>query len=108
MSHQELQLPAIEVKQGHGKTLYTFAVDGKLIHSFAAISRIRRDGDNSIAGYQRPEVLSHINEIRNYIETDAPMIPNAIVVAFDPRVRFEPLDGSANGGAVTYSRPGTL
>lgn len=108
MSHQQLTLPAIEVKQGHGKTLYTFAVDGKLIHSFAAISRIRRDRDNSIAGYQRPEVLSHINEIRNYIETDAPMIPNAIVVAFDPRVRFEPLNATSNGYEVAYSRPGTL
>jgi len=108
MSSEELRLPAIEVKQGDGRILYTFAVDGKLIHNFAAISRIRRNGDNMIAGYQRPEVLSHITEIRNYIETEAPMIPNAIVIAFDPRVRFEPLDKTSDGPIVTYSRPGTL
>ena len=35
-------------------------------------------------------MLSHINAIRSYIESETPMIPNGIVVAFDPRVRFEP------------------
>ena len=43
-----------------------------------------------IEGYQRPEVLSHIGEIRNYLESQSPMVPNAIVVAFDSRVHFEP------------------
>lgn len=69
------------------------------------ISRIGRDDDHHILGYQRPEVLSHISEIRDYLESDNPMIPNAIVVAFDKRVRFEPLGDEAGG---EYSRPGVL
>src|SRR5688572_20333644 len=85
----ELRLPAIEVKQSPGRTLYSFAVDGKLIPSFATISRIRRNG-SALEGYQRPEVLSHIAEIRTYLESAAPMVPNALVIAFDSRVRFEP------------------
>lgn len=108
MSKKELHLPAIEVVQGQGRTLYTFAIDGKLIHDFAAVSRIKREDDNHVVGYQRPEVLSHIAEIRNYIESDAPMIPNAIVVAFDSRVRFMPANQNGNGASVDYSRPGTL
>ena len=41
--HQpELRLPALEVRQGGGRVLYSFAVDGKQLPSFAAISRIRR------------------------------------------------------------------
>jgi DGQHR domain-containing protein len=107
MPEKELHVPAIEVNQSPGKTLYMFAVDGKLIHDFAAVSRIRREDDKHVVGYQRPEVLSHIAEIRNYIESGAPMIPNAVVVAFDPRVRFEPSQ-NWNGSSVNYSRPGTL
>ena len=36
-------------------------------------------------------MLSHISAIRKYLESDDPMIPNALVIAFDKRVQFEPL-----------------
>lgn len=106
MSVKELQLPAIEVKQSSGKTLYSFAVDGKLISSFATISRIKREEDDALSGYQRPEVLSHIAEIRRYIESDSPMIPNAVVIALDSRVKFKP--AQKNGSKIGYSRVGTI
>ena len=100
-----LTLPALEVRQGSGRTLYSFAVDGKQLPSFAAVSRIHRDDDAEIQGYQRPEVLAHIAAIRRYIESDAPMIPNALVIAFDKRVRFEPFADVPGTG---YARPGML
>jgi DGQHR domain-containing protein len=105
MPTEVLRVPAIEVRQSEGRTLYTFAVDGKAIASFATVCRIRRNG-NSLEGYQRPEVLAHVAEIRRYIESASPMIPNAVVVAFDERVTFEP---AKNGAPRTdYSRVGTL
>lgn len=100
---QELRLPALEIRQGRNRTLYSFAVDGKQLPRFTTISRIHRDDDSAIQGYQRPEVLSHIASIRKYLESEDPMIPNAIVVAFDKRVLFEP-----SGPADEFSRPGTL
>lgn len=100
-----LRLPALEVSQGQGRLLYTFAVDGKMLPSFTTISRIRREGDGDVEGYQRSEVISHISSIRRYLESEAPMIPNALVVAFDRRVKFEVADEVAD---VTYARPGTL
>ena len=100
-----LRLPALEVSQGPGRLLYTFAVDGKLLPSFTTVSRIHREGDGDVQGYQRPEVISHIASIRRYLESEAPMIPNALVVAFDKRVRFEAADDVPE---VTYARPGTL
>jgi len=99
---RELRVPAIQVSQGPTRTLYSFAIDGKLIPSFATVSRIRRNG--SVKGYQRPEVLAHIDEIRSYLESHSPMVPNAIVLALDRRVRFEPADGPFSD----YSRTGTL
>lgn len=100
-----LSLPALEVRQGDGSVLYSFAVDGKQLQLFTTISRVHRDDDSEIQGYQRPAVLSHINSIRRYIESDTPMLPNAIVIAFDKRVHFEPLAGTPT---TTYSRHGIL
>jgi DGQHR domain-containing protein len=101
----ELRVPAIEVTQGPGRVLFTFAIDGKEVHSFATISRIRRAEGMELSGYQRPEVLKHIAEIRTYLEGENPMLPNSVVIAFDQRVRFE-LGPSAGGPE--YLRPGTL
>ena len=98
-----LTLPAIEIRQTPRRCLYTFAIDGKLLHSITAISRIRRTPEASLAGYQRPEVQSHIASIRAYIESGDPLLPNAIVVAFDPRVRFKTQPGQRG-----VSRLGTL
>jgi DGQHR domain-containing protein len=100
-----LSLPALEVRQRDGSILYSFAVDGKQLRLFTTISRIHREDDSEIRGYQRPAVLSHINSIRRYIESDAPMIPNALVIAFDKRVQFEPL---AEVPGTAYARHGTL
>lgn len=102
----ELRLPAIEVRQGPGRTLYSFAVDGKLLPGFTTVSRIRRDEGAHIEGYQRPEVLSHIAAIRRYLESPDPLLPNALVVAFDARVRFEPARARVAKSAL--SQAGTL
>lgn len=99
----ELRLPALEVQQGPRRRLYVFAVDGKQVHRFATVSRIKRDG-HDVGGYQRPEVLAHIGEIRSYLESADPMIPNAVVLAFDKRVRFE----STFGPSGNYTRPGEI
>jgi DGQHR domain-containing protein len=99
----ELRLPALEVQQGPRRRLYVFAVDGKQVPQFASVSRIKRNGKD-VAGYQRPEVLAHIGEIRAYLEGEDPMIPNAVVLAFDKRVRFD----SHFGPTGKYSRPGEL
>ena len=102
-----LDLPAIEVLQGKNRKLYSFAVDGKLLHDFCTISRVSRHDGEGLNGYQRPEVVSHITQIRDYLESENPILPNAIVVAFNDKVKFKPSTGS--GKAKTgYSRAGVL
>jgi DGQHR domain-containing protein len=102
----ELLLPALEIRQGPNRLLYSFAVDGKRLSDFATISRVHREDGGELQGYQRPEVRSHIAEIRAYLESDDPMIPNAIVIAFDTRVRFESSEVRSLG--MGCSRQGTL
>src|SRR4051812_40821592 len=106
-STTEFRFPALEVRQGPQRILYSFAADGKKLSAFATISRIKREAGGDIQGYQRPEVLSHIAEIRRYLESSDPMIPNAIVIAFDRRVRFEP-HGTETVATDNTCRAGTL
>ncbi|MFC1482242.1 DGQHR domain-containing protein DpdB [Myxococcota bacterium] len=105
-----LRVPAIEVEQTPNRRVYSFAIDGKMIHDFVAVSRIRRNGEAEIEGYQRPEVLSHIEQIKTYVESDDPVIPNALVVAFDNRVKFKPYPSGkkAKPGNKNISRAGEL
>lgn len=105
---RELRLPTLKIDQGRGRVLFNFAVDGKLVPQIATVSRMRRDQNTELHGYQRPEVLSHVAAIRRYIETDAsPLLSNAIVMAFDERVRFEPALGDTLEGP-GYIQAGTL
>ncbi|KIG17592.1 tgtA5 cluster protein 1 [Enhygromyxa salina] len=84
-----IKVPAMEIHQSPGRKLYTFAIDGKHVYDFADVSRIRRNEKTELEGYQRPEVIAHIQEIKEYIESDSPMLPNGVVVAFDSRVKFK-------------------
>jgi DGQHR domain-containing protein len=99
-----LELPALEVRQGKNRRLYSFAVDGKKLHDFCTVSRVSRHDGEGLSGYQRPEVVSHITQIKDYLESENPLLPNAIVVAFNPTVHFRPAPGSKSG----ISRMGTL
>jgi DGQHR domain-containing protein len=86
-----VKLPAVKVTQ-NGRDLYAFSIDGKKLHAIAAVSHLSRDPEGHALGYQRPEVAQHIAAIRRYVEGPDAMLPNAIVVAFDTRVSFEPVN----------------
>ncbi|WP_137148200.1 DGQHR domain-containing protein DpdB [Mycolicibacterium sp. CR10] len=100
----EIKVPALEVRQGD-RRIYCFAVDGKRLLDFTAVSRVKRTDEGELDGYQRPEVMNHIRAIRRYIESPAAMLPNAVVLAFDSRVRFVP---ARRRSPVDYSIMGEL
>jgi DGQHR domain-containing protein len=84
----DLRVPALRIDQG-GRHIFVFGVDGKRLHEFTTVSRVRRSSGSDLQGYQRPEVQSHIKAIRQYLESPGAMLPNAIVLAFNSSVRFE-------------------
>lgn len=100
----QIRVPALQVRQG-GRHIYCFAIDGKQILEFTAVSRVKRADGGGLGGYQRPEVLTHIRAIRRYLESPEAMLPNAVVLAFDSRVRFEPY---RRKNTVDYSIMGEL
>jgi DGQHR domain-containing protein len=86
-----LRLPALRLRQGAGREVFAFGVEGKQLPEFTDIDRIRRDDDGLIHGYQRTEILTHTRAIRDYLTEPDALLPNAIVVAFARgRARFEP------------------
>jgi len=94
-----MRVPALAIRQGPKRHLYSFAVDGKRLGEITTISRIHREERGALAGYQRPEVLAHVKAIRRYLESPGALMPNALVVAFDTRVTFqaaERVDGDAS------------
>ena len=94
-----LKLPCIAISQGNGRRLFAFGMDGKKLPLVAQVSRLTRSSEDLIAGYQRPEVMSHISEIRNYLESKDPILPNGIVVAFDSTVEYTPSNTLQTGAA---------
>ncbi|HWG07873.1 MAG TPA: DGQHR domain-containing protein DpdB [Solirubrobacteraceae bacterium] len=99
MSKDVMRVPALAIRQGPKRHLYSFAVDGKRLGEITTISRIHREERGALAGYQRPEVLAHVKAIRRYLESPGALMPNALVVAFDTRVKFqaaERVDGDAS------------
>jgi len=101
-----LRLPALEITQAPGIVIYLFAADGKQLGQFASVAQIGRGGPGALlSGYQRPRVLAHVAEIRRYLDSPGALLPNALTLAFDGQVRFEPLPLPA---AVPYARFGEL
>jgi DGQHR domain-containing protein len=103
MTRDVLRVPALEVHQG-GRPLYAFAVDGKVLHRFAAVSRVGRTDTGAVRGYQRSEILAHVAQIRAYLETAEALLPNALVLAFDRELPFQAASkakGFARTGALT-------
>ena len=81
---EEIRLPALEVGQGPRRTLYSFAVDGKMLSRFTTVSRVRRQErrPRSRATSGRRSSRTSPRSATTSSPSD-PMIPNAVVVAFD-------------------------
>lgn len=85
---QVLEVPAIRIEQSRGQFVFAFAVEGRQILDFAAVNVAGRGPDAQLMGYQRMAISKHIGTIRRYLEGPAPMLPNAIVIALDKRVKY--------------------
>jgi len=70
----------------------TIAAPASDIHSFARIDRAGRDSNGALRGFQRPQIASHIREIRDYLQSPNAVLPNPIVVAFVGGVHIRKVD----------------
>lgn len=72
----------IRATQAQGHDIFTFAATPKDILSFSEIERVGRNEQGHLKGFQRHQVASHIQDIRDYLRRDDALLPNAIILAF--------------------------
>lgn len=92
MSHDEesrvIRRRAIRLEQTDRHPLYLFSLTGNEILSVAEISRVSRDDDGKLLGYQRAEVKRHVGDIVDYLNSEAPLFPNSLIFALSSDVKF--------------------
>ncbi|MBX9606514.1 MAG: DGQHR domain-containing protein [Gammaproteobacteria bacterium] len=107
-SRQELVVRALHTTQGKGLDVYAFFIKGGDIVRVADISRITRDSDDELKGFQRPEIRQHVKGIVDYLNQGEVLFPNAIILALAPDVKFVASRGSKPTGDSRVSETGTL
>jgi DGQHR domain-containing protein len=104
----EIVLRALHTKQGPDLDVYAFFMRGADIVRMADISRIARDEADTLKGFQRPEIRSHVRGIVDYLNQGAVLFPNAIILAMSPQVHFAASRGTRPGGDDGIAQSGTL
>jgi DGQHR domain-containing protein len=83
-----LRRRALLLEQSPDHPIYQLSLTGEEIQAIADISRVSRDDAGKLIGYQREEVRRHVEEIANYLNSDAVIFPNSIILAISSDVRF--------------------
>lgn len=66
----EIVVRALHTTQGDGSDVYSFFIRGSDIVRVANISRINRDENEMLKGFQRPEIRSHVKGIVDYLNQE--------------------------------------
>ena len=88
--------------------IYAFFVAGADLLKIAEISRVHRDEDGALHGFQRKGIRSHVQAITNFLDQGPVLFPNAIILAISPRARFTQTRGEKPEGDVRSCEAGTL
>lgn len=84
-----LTFSAIRATQSTEHSVMCFTATAAEIWSFATIERIARNEVGHLSGFQRPQIASHIQEIKDYLKREDAVMPNPIVVAFTDNVTVQ-------------------
>src|SRR3954467_12250594 len=84
---------AIRARQSPSHQVLTFAATARDIKLFADIDPAGRSDDGALKGFQRPQIATHIKQIRQYLSHKDSVLPNPIVIAFTRQVQIRELEG---------------
>jgi DGQHR domain-containing protein len=107
-AEEVITVRALRTQQGKGVDIYSFFLHGSDVVRVADISRIARDETESLKGFQRKEIKSHVNAIVEFLESGPVLFPNAIILALSPEVVFRQSRGPVPTGMLEIAQSGTL
>src|SRR5262249_14440748 len=96
---------ALRIEQNPQRPLYVFTLTGEELLQMADISRVRRSNAGQLLGYQRAAVRRHIRNIAEYLDGPDVLLPNSLILALTPHVRFSGMRGPRGGD--NYASVGT-
>lgn len=102
-----LAVRAVRTEQAD-KAVYAFFVAGADLLKIAEISRVHRDSEGGLQGFQRKGIRSHVQAITEFLDQGPVLFPNAIILAISPRARFTQARGERPRGDVRSCEAGTL
>ena len=100
-----LKKPAIRLNQSSKTSVFLTKMNKKELNTFCNINRIHRGENNELYGYQRTHALNHIENIKDYINTENSIIPNSIVICFNSSVTFVPFIVNGDIGEIIILQP---
>jgi DGQHR domain-containing protein len=103
-----LKVPALRTTQGGGIELYSFFIPGFEILRIAQISRINRNNESCLEGFQRKEIKSHVKRIVEYLESEHVLFPNSIILSMSSEVAFKKSRGRQHRGVIKGAETGIL
>jgi DGQHR domain-containing protein len=81
-------VPAVRTTQAGNTDVYAFFIPGADILRIASISRISRDEEEALQGFQRKEIKNHVRGIVEFLDQGPVLFPNAIILALSADVEF--------------------
>src|ERR1700693_3060607 len=102
---------ATRLAQSDQTPLYQFALTSDEIAAVAHISRLSRDDTGRLLGYQRREVKKHVTDITEYLDSESPLFPHPLIIAFSSKVVFTSSrglrvnDGVSTAGTISIPLP---
>ncbi|MDA1229489.1 MAG: DGQHR domain-containing protein DpdB [Planctomycetota bacterium] len=105
---KSLKRRALRIEQNPAHPLYLFTLTGDELLQIADISRIGRDEDGKLIGYQRPGVRRHVQDIVDYLNQPEIIFPNSIILALSSRVKFQQSRGPQMKASDPFASAGML
>jgi len=85
---KQIERRALRIAQSSGTDLFLLTLNGHELLEIAGISRVSRDDDGKLLGYQRAEVRKHVREIAEYLQSPGMILPHPIILSFNSSVLF--------------------
>jgi DGQHR domain-containing protein len=98
---------ALRTRQGK-VDVYSFFLPGGDVTRIAGISRLERDKDDNLRGFQRKEIRTHVRSIVQYLNQGKVLFPNAITLAFSSDVKFKQSRGPTPDTLTDIAQAGLL
>jgi len=98
-----MERKALKITQPSGKDIYLLTMTGEELLRIAGISRVSRNNDGKLIGYQRAEVRKHVREIADYLESPGMMLAHPIILSFASQVRFVSSRGAKTSDGIAIA-----